>query len=135
MSEDEQEREWAVIRTLFAGRRLINADNIKADTKGNKPMDEEVFPRVEVDIEVFTRAAMDMKVAVINAEAQMKDAKQQWIDAEKALRFARNQRIDAETTLVAARGKLRRHLEWVRGLNVTVPLPLGWEEKLGARDE
>ena len=121
MSEDEQEREWAMIRTLFAGSRLINADNIEADTKGNEPMDEELFPRVEVDIEVFTRAAMDMKVAVINAEAQMKDAKQQW--------------IDAETTLVAARGKLRRHLEWVRGLNVTVPLPLGWEEKLGARDE
>ena len=98
-------------------------------------MDKEILPRVEVDIEVFTRAAMDLKEAIINAEAQMKDAKQQWIDAEKALQFARNQRIDAETTLVAARDKLRRHLEWVRGLNVTVPLPPGWEEKLGERDE
>ena len=84
-------------------------------------MDKEILPRVEVDIEVFTRAAMDLKEAIINAEAQMKDAKQQW--------------IDAETTLVAARDQLRRHLEWVRGLNVTVPLPPGWEEKLGVRDE
>ena len=35
------EHEWAMIRTLFAGRRLIDPEKVNADTKGNKPMDEE----------------------------------------------------------------------------------------------
>ena len=127
-------QEFESFRRTCEDMRLHALQNL-SDKKEDKPMDKEPYQRVEVDIEKFTRAAMELQVAVIDAEAQMKDAKQQWIDAEKALQFARNQRIDAETTLVAARGKLQRHLEWVRGLNVTVPLPPGWEEKLGERDE
>lgn len=89
--------------------------------KGNKPMDEKLFQRVEVDIEKFTSAAMELQAAVIYAEDQLKDAKQQWADAEKSLE--------------AVRGQLRHHLESVRGLKVTMPLVPEGEHKVGELDE
>lgn len=107
------------------------------EKKGNKPMDEELFKRVEVDIEKFTREAMKRQVAVIDAEAQLKDSKQQWAEAEKALEVARLRWVDAEDTLEKARGWLEHHLDSVRGLNVTVPAPpdLGQNVyKVGERD-
>ena len=72
-------------------------------------MDEELFKRVEVDIETFTREAMKRQVAV----------------------------IDAEDTLEKARGWLEHHLDSVRGLKVTVPAPPDWGQnvyKVGERD-
>ena len=95
------------------------------EKKGNKPMDEELFKRVEVSIEKFTRAAMDLQVVVIDAEAQLKDAKQQWAEAEKALEVARLRWVEAEDTLEKARGGLEHHLNSVRGLKVTVPAQPG----------
>lgn len=100
-------------------------------------MDEELFPRVEVEIEKFTRAAMELQVAVINAEAQLKDARQQRADADKALEIARLRWVDAEDTLEKAQGRLRHHLESVRGMKVTMPAPPDWGQnvyKVGERD-
>ena len=119
------EHEWAMIRTLFAVPRLIDVEKVNADTKGNKQMDEELFQRVEVDIETFAREAMKRQVAVIDAEAQLKDARQQRAEAEKMLESARLRWVDAEDTLEKARGLLEHHLGSVRGLNVTVPAQPG----------
>lgn len=41
--------EWDIIGTIFQGYKLIDPEKVKAHMKGNKPMDEEVFPRVEFD--------------------------------------------------------------------------------------
>ena len=124
------EHEWAMIRTLFAVPRLIDVEKVNADTKGNKPMDEELFKRVEVDIEKFTRAVLELQVAVIDAEAQLKDSKQQWAEAEKALEVARLRWVDAEDTLEKVRGLLEHHLGSVRGLKVTVPAPPDWGQNV-----
>ena len=128
MSEDEQEREWAVIRTLFAGSRLINADNVKADTKGNEPMDEELFteetvkrltepegaaPRnskyynaLVVDIETYTEHALGLQLAIIAAESQLENASQK-------LR-------KAATAVDDARDRLEKHLNTIRETYVTL---------------
>ena len=123
-SEEDKEREWAIIGTIFQGYKLIDPEKVKAHMKGNKPMDEELFKRVEVDIEKFTCAAMKLQADVIVAEAQLKDAKQQWVEAEDALE--------------KARGRLNHHLDSVRGLKVTMPAPPDWGQnvyKVGERDE
>ena len=137
-SEEDKEREWAMIRMLFSGSRLIDPEKVKAHTKGNKPMDEELFKRVEVNIEKFTRAAMELQVAVIDAEAQLKDARQKRADADKMLEIARLRWVEAEDTLEKARGRLNHHLDSVRGLNVSMPAPPDWGQnvyKVGDRDE
>lgn len=95
--------------------------------KGNKPMDEKLFQRVEVDIEKFTRAAMELQAAVIYAEDQLKDVKQ------RASRVFREW-ADAEKSLEAVRGQLRHHLDSVRGLKVTMPLVPEGEHKVGELD-
>ena len=134
--EEEPKKEfgWAELKALLAGSRLSNAKNDEADTKGNEPMDEELFKRVEVSIEEFTRAAMEMQVAVIDAEARLKDAQQRWIDIEKTVFPVKQRLTDAEKTAKEARGRLNRHLDSVRGLNVTVPAPPGWGKNLGERN-
>ena len=104
------------------------------EKKGNETMDEELFKRVEVSIEEFTRAAMEMQVAVIDAEARLKDAQQRWIDIEKTAFPVKQRLTDAEKTAKEARGRLNRHLDSVRGLNVTVPAPPGWGKNLGERN-
>ena len=107
------------------------------EKKGNETMDEELFKRVEVDIEKFTREVMKWQVAVIDAEAQLKDSKQQWAEAEKAMEVARLRWVDAEDTLEKARGLLEHHLGSVRGLKVTMPAPPDWGQnvyKVGERD-
>ena len=137
-SEEDKEREWAIIGTIFQGYKFIDPEKVKAHMKGNEPMDEELFKRVEVDIEKFTREAMKRHVAVIDAEAQLKDSKQQWAEAEKALEVARLRWVDAEDTLEKARGLLEHHLGSVRELKVTVPAPPDWGQnvyKVGERDE
>lgn len=93
------------------------------EKKGNKTMDEELFQRVEVDIEKFTRAAMELQVAVIDAEAQ--------------LEIARLRLVDVEDTLEKARGQLRHHLDSVRGMKVAMPAHPDWGQnvyKAGERD-
>ena len=142
MSEDEQEREWAVIRTLFAGSRLINADNIKADTKGNEPMDEELFteetikrltepegaaPRnseydktLVVDIETYTKHALGLQLAIVEAETNLANAKQKHREAEARVQDASLQWLKAATTLHAARVKLEKHLNIIRKSHVTL---------------
>ena len=104
------------------------------EKKGNETMDEELFKRVEVRIEEFTRAAMEMQAAVIDAEARLKDAQQRWIDIEKTAFPVKQRLTDAEKTAKEARGRLNRHLDSVRGLNVTVPAPPGWGKNLGERN-
>ena len=42
-SEEDKEREWAIIGTIFQGSKLIDPEKVKAHMKGNKPMDEELF--------------------------------------------------------------------------------------------
>ena len=108
------------------------------EKKGNETMDEELFKRVEVDIEKFTCAAMKLQVDVIDAETQLNDAKQQWAEAEKALEVARLRWVDAEDTLEKARGRLNHHLDSVRGMKVAMPAPPDWGQnvyKVGERNE
>lgn len=107
------------------------------EKKGNKPMDEELFSKVEVDIDEFTREAMKLQVAVIDAEARLKDAQRRWDDVEKTVWTVKQRLTDAEKALEKARGGLEHHLNSVRGLNVTVPAPPGWGRnvyKVGERD-
>ena len=107
------------------------------EKKGNKPMDEELFSKVEVDIDEFTREAMKLQVAVIDAEARLKDAQRRWDDVEKTVWPVKQRLTDAEKALEKARGGLEHHLNSVRGLNVTVPAPPGWGQnvyRVGERD-
>ena len=100
-------------------------------------MDEELFPRVEVSIEKFTREAMELQVAVIDAEASLKDALRRWADVEKTVWPAKRRLSDAERAVEEARGRLNRHLDSVRGLNATMPAPPDWGQnvyKVGERD-
>ena len=100
-------------------------------------MDEELFSKVEVDIDEFTREAMKLQVAVIDAEARLKDAQRRWDDVEKTVWTVKQRLTDAEKALEKARGGLEHHLNSVRGLNVTVPAPPGWGRnvyKVGERD-
>ena len=139
---DDKEREWAAIRTLFAGSRLINADNNKADTKGNKPMDEELFtkeaikrltkPEVLVprnpehyettvmDIFAYTEHALKLQLAIVVAESHLEHAKQKHQEAGALLQDARQKRCEAATAVDDAKAKLENHLNAVRGTHVTL---------------
>ena len=123
--EGDKELEWAVIGTLFAGSRLINADNNKADTKGNKPMDEELFteetikrltepegaaPRnseyyksMVVDIETYTEHALKLQLAIVEAESQLENARQKHLEVVSHLKDLLEKRRKAATAVDDAR--------------------------------
>lgn len=108
--------------------RHIDDEKVKADKKGNKPMDEEFFteetvnrltipegasPRnseyyesLVVDIETYTEHALKLQMAVFEAESQLEDACQK--------------QREAETAVDDARAKLREHLNIIRGTHVTL---------------
>lgn len=125
------------VRIKPPGPDKIQALRELSEKKGNKPMDEELFSRVEVEIEKFTRAAMELQVAVIDAEARLKDAQRRWDDVENTVWPAKQRLHDAEKALEKKRGMLNKHLNWVRGMKVTLPAPPDWGQnvyKVGERD-
>ena len=103
-----------------------------ADTKGNEPMDEELFteeaikrltepegadPRnsehytsMVVDIETYTEHALQLQLAIVEAESQLENAEQKHREAAANVYDARMKRREAATVLSDARAKLEKHL-------------------------
>ena len=138
----DMEHEWAMIRTLFAGRRLIDPEKVKADTKGNKPMDEEFFteeaikrltepegaaPRnseyyesLVVDIETYTNHALKLQMVIVEAEAALDDARRKHREVESHLNDLAMHRREAAIAVKNAKAKLQEHLDSVRKTHVTL---------------
>ena len=142
--EEEPKKEfgWAELKALLAGSRLSNAKNDEADTKGNEPMDEELFteeavnrltepegasPRnseyyetLVVDIETYTKHALELQMAIVEAETNLENAKRRHRKADSRLVKASRQWSEADRALDDARAKLKEHLELVRKTHVTL---------------
>ena len=68
-SEEDKEREWAIIGTIFQGSKLIDPEKVKAHMKGNKPMDEELFTK-----EIFKRLTEpEEEAALDDARAKLRE--------------------------------------------------------------
>ena len=103
------------------------------------------------DTSPLDRPALELRAAVIDAEKKLGNVRQQCVDAQTTLAHAqqqwaeiethltrvRKQRDEAAKTLEERRVMLNKHLEAVRGLNVTVSPPPDWGQnvyKVGERD-
>ena len=111
------EVEWAMIRTLFAGSRLINTENVNVDTKGNDPMDEEFL--TEETIERLTEHDLKLQLAMIEAETHLANAKQKHRESEACLQDASQQWGKAVAALADSRVKLAERLGIVRTTHVS----------------
>ena len=141
-SEEDKEREWAIIGTIFQGYKLIDPEKVKAHMKGNEPMDEELFteeaakrltepegaaPRnseyyetLVVDIETYTNHALKLQTAVIEAESKLAKAKRRHRKADLRLAKASQQWSEADRALDDARAMLEKHLNLIRKTHVTL---------------
>ena len=136
------EHEWTTIGTLFAGRRLIDPEKVKADTKGNETMDEELFteetikrltepegaaPRnsehyetLVVDIETYTKHALKLQLAIIEADSKLAKATRKHQKASARVREASKQWDEAEAALDDAMDEFKKHLDIIRDTHVTL---------------
>ena len=136
------EHEWAMIRTLFVGPQLIDDEKVNADTKGNKPVDEELFteetikrltepegaaPRnsehyetLVLDIETYTKHALKLQLAIIEADSKLAKATRKHQKASARVREASKEWDEAEAALDDAMDEFKKRLDIIRDTHVTL---------------
>ena len=142
--EEEPKKEfgWAELKALLAGSRLSNAENDKVDTKGNETMDEELFteetikrltepegaaPRnsehyetLVLDIETYTKHALKLQLAIIEADSKLAKATRKHQKASARVREASKEWDEANAALDDAMDEFKKHLDIIRDTHVTL---------------
>ena len=88
--------------------------------EGASPRNSEYYESLVVDIETYTNHALELQMAVIEAESKLAKAKRRHRKADLRLAKASRQWSEADKAEDDARAKLREHLDSVRKTHVTL---------------
>ena len=126
MSDDYSEARlrFACIFPEFARPdfRLPSEETIKrlAEPEGAAPRNSEYYKSLVVDIESYTKHALKLQLAIIEAESQLENARQKHLEVVSHLKDLLEKRRKAATAVDDARVKLEEHLNVVRETYVTL---------------
>ena len=88
--------------------------------KGNEPMGSEHYETLVLDIETYTKHALKLQMAIIEADSKLAKATRKHQKASARVREASKEWDEAEAALDDAMDEFKKHLDIIRNTHVTL---------------